>query len=92
MDNLGTRRPVIPQLVQDVNGDSLNEINETIGKTTDTSGESTVIGLLKKTESNTESAATEATTQELKTLVGTADDAVGTNTVIGLLKGIAAKF
>lgn len=76
MDNLGTRRPVIPQLVQDVNGDSLNEINETIGKTTDTSGDSTVIGLLKKTE----------------TLVGTADDAAGANTVIGLLKGIAAKF
>lgn len=47
MDNLGTRRPVIPQLVQDVNGEQVTALTNTVGTTQDTSTDSTVIGLLK---------------------------------------------
>ena len=47
MDSIGTRRPVVPQLVQDVNGDQIVALTNTIGTSQDTSSDSTVIGLLK---------------------------------------------
>lgn len=47
MDSIGTRRPVIPQLVQDVNGDQIVALTNTIGTSQDTSSDSTVVGLLK---------------------------------------------
>ena len=47
MDFLGTRRPVIPQLVQDVNGNQITTLTNTVGTSQDTSNDSTVIGLLK---------------------------------------------
>lgn len=47
MDNIGTRRPVVPLLVQDVNGDQIAALTNTIGTSQDTSNDSTVIGLLK---------------------------------------------
>lgn len=45
--SIGTRRPVIPQLVQDVNGDQIVALTNTVGTTQDTSSDSTVVGLLK---------------------------------------------
>lgn len=47
MDYLGTRRPVIPQLVQDINGNQVTALTNTVGTSQDTSNDSTVIGLLK---------------------------------------------
>lgn len=47
MDYLGTRRPVIPQLVQDINGNQVTALTNTVGTSQDTSKDSTVIGLLK---------------------------------------------
>lgn len=47
MDSFGTRRPVIPLLVQDVNGDQITVLANTIGTSQDISNYSTVIGLLK---------------------------------------------
>ena len=47
MDHLGTRRPVIPQLVQDINGNQVTALTNTVGTSQDTSKDSTVIGLLK---------------------------------------------
>ena len=84
--------PAAPAADQVKVGAAVKRIRDTIGQTTDAETENTTIGLLKKIKTNTNGAATETTTQALKTLVGTADDTAGTNTVIGLLKGIAAKF
>ena len=84
--------PTAPAANQVKVGAAVKRIRDTIGQTTDAETENTTIGLLKKIKTNTTGAATETTTQALKTLVGTADDTAGTNTVIGLLKGIAAKF
>ena len=84
--------PAAPAADQVKVGAAVKRIRDTIGQTTDAETENTTIGLLKKIKTNTTGAATETTTQALKTLVGTADDTAGTNTVIGLLKGIAAKF
>lgn len=47
MDSFGTRRPVIPLLVQDVNGNQVTALTNTVGTSQDTSTDSTVIGLLK---------------------------------------------
>ena len=47
MDSFGTRRPVIPLLVQDVNGDQVTVLTSTVGTSQDTSNDPTVIGLLK---------------------------------------------
>ena len=47
MDSFGTRRPVIPLLVQDVNGNQVTVLTNTVGTSQDTSNDSTVIGLLK---------------------------------------------
>ena len=47
MDSFGTRRTVVPLLVQDVNGNQITELTNTIGTSQDTSNDSTVIGLLK---------------------------------------------
>lgn len=45
--SFGTRRPVIPLLVQDVNGAQVTMLTNTVGSTQDTSNDSTVVGLLK---------------------------------------------
>ena len=47
MDSFGTRRTVVPLLVQDVNGNQITALTNTIGTSQDTSNDSTVIGLLK---------------------------------------------
>lgn len=47
MDSFGARRSVVPLLVQDVNGNQVTALTNTIGTSQDTSNDSTVVGLLK---------------------------------------------
>ena len=47
MDSFGIRRSVVPLLVQDVNGNQITTLTNTVGTSQDTSNDSTVIGLLK---------------------------------------------
>lgn len=47
MDSFGTRRTVVPLLVQDVNANQVTVLTNTVGTSQDTSNDSTVIGLLK---------------------------------------------